>query len=122
MASAANFGHRCTRLQTSTAWTGQIAPKIPCQLPPKVTDKRGAAYEEVIAALQYRQMKRQHELRMYRLDEGSEQQLKDFFASYAPPGWFQAQARLRALSRPPPRVTPQPPISAMTAAWAASPR
>ena len=41
-------------------------------------------------------MKRQHELRMYRLDEDSEQQLKDFFASYEPPGWFQAQARLRA--------------------------
>ena len=38
MASAGNFGHRCTRIQTSTAWTGQIAPKIPCQLPPKVTE------------------------------------------------------------------------------------
>lgn len=50
----------------------------------------------MIAALQYRQMKRQHELRMYRLDEDSEQQLRDFFASYEPPGWFQAQARLRA--------------------------
>jgi hypothetical protein len=33
---------------------------------------------------------------MYRLDEESEQKLKDFFASYQPPGWFEAQARLVA--------------------------
>jgi hypothetical protein len=59
-------------------------------------EKQAAAYEEVIAALLYRQMKRQHELRMYRLNDAGEQQIKEFFSSYEPPGWFQAQARLRA--------------------------
>jgi hypothetical protein len=58
--------------------------------------KRAAAYEETIAGLLYRQEKRQHDLRMYRLDEESERRLKDFFASYEPPGWFEAQARLVA--------------------------
>ena len=58
--------------------------------------RRAAAYEETIAALTHRQMKRQHELRMYRLNEEGEQRLKDFFHSYEPPGWFESQARLLA--------------------------
>jgi hypothetical protein len=62
----------------------------------RLWEKRAAAYEETIAALLHRLEKRQHDLRMYRLDKESEQKLDDFFASYQPSGWFEAQARLLA--------------------------
>lgn len=62
----------------------------------RIWEKQCAAYEETLAEVRHRQMKRQHDLRMYRLDEDYEQQLKDFFASYDGPDWFQAQARLTA--------------------------
>jgi hypothetical protein len=62
----------------------------------RLWEKQCAAYEETLAEVRHRQMKRQHDLRMYRLDQDSEQHLKDFFGSYDAPGWFQAQARLTA--------------------------
>jgi hypothetical protein len=98
-ATVAIAGFRSTKnatVRTIAASTANTMASLAAAREDRLWDKRAAAYEEVIAALQYRQMKRQHELRMYRLDEDSEQQLKDFFASYEPPGWFQAQARLRA--------------------------
>jgi hypothetical protein len=62
----------------------------------RLWEKRAAAYEETLEALLYRQQKRQNKLRMYRLDEDSEQKITDLFASYEPSGWFEAQARLVA--------------------------
>ena len=52
-------------------------------------------------AVRYQQMKRRHDLRSYRWDEESEQQLKPFFDSYEPPVWFEAQARLIAYASDP---------------------
>jgi hypothetical protein len=98
-ATVAVVGFRSTKnatIRAIAASTANTKATLAAARRDRLWDKQGAAYEEVIAALQHRQMKRQHELRMYRLDEDSEQQLKDFFASYEPPGWFQAQARLRA--------------------------
>jgi hypothetical protein len=98
-ATVAVVGFRSTRnatVRTITASTANTMASLAAAREDRLWEKRAGAYEETLAALQYRQVKRQHELRMYRLDEDSEQQLKDFFASYEPPGWFQAQARLRA--------------------------
>lgn len=59
-------------------------------------EKQCAAYDLTLEGLLQRQARRQHELRPYRLDEDSEEQLKSFFDSYESPGWFQAHARLTA--------------------------
>jgi len=67
----------------------------------RLWEKRAAAYEETLAELRHRLMKRRHDLRGYRMDEASEQQLKEFFDSYHAPGWFQAQARLTAYASDP---------------------
>jgi hypothetical protein len=98
-ATVAVVGFRSTRnatVRAIAASTANTMASLAAAREDRLWEKRAGAYEETLAALQYRQVKRQHELRMYRLDEDSEQQLKDFFASYEPPGWFQAQARLRA--------------------------
>lgn len=92
-------GYRSTRnatIRTIAANTANTMASLAAAREDWLWEKRAAAYEETIVALQYRQMKRQHELRMYRLDEDSEQQFKDFFASYEPPGWLQVQGRLHA--------------------------
>jgi hypothetical protein len=57
-------------------------------------EKRAAIYEETLAALEYRMMKRPHDLHKYRMDDESEQGWKDFFATYEPLNWFQAQGRM----------------------------
>ena len=67
----------------------------------RLWEKQCAAYEATLEALLYRQQKLRHDLRMYRLDEDSEEKLKDFFGSYEPPGWFPAQARLDAYASEP---------------------
>ena len=98
-ATVAVVGFRSTKnatIRTIAASTANTMASLAAAREDRFWEKQTAAYEETLAALQYRQMKRQHELRMYRLDEDSEQRLKDFFVSYEPPGWFQAQARLRA--------------------------
>jgi hypothetical protein len=82
--------------KTVAAGTASTTATLAAAREERLWERQAAAYEETIAALLHRQMKRQHELRMYRLTEDAEQQLKDFFASYEPPGWFQAQARLLA--------------------------
>jgi hypothetical protein len=92
-------GFRATRNatgQTIAAGIASTRATLTAAREDRLWEKQAAAYEEVIAALQYRQMKRQHELRTYRLTEGAEQQLKNFFDSYEPPGWFEGQARLDA--------------------------
>jgi hypothetical protein len=67
----------------------------------RLWEKRCAAYETMLEALLYRQRKREHDLRMYRLDEDSEEKLREFFDSYQAPGWFQARARLTAYASDP---------------------
>jgi hypothetical protein len=62
----------------------------------RLWEKRCAAYEETLTELLYRQAKRRHDLRGYRWDENSEQQLKEFFDSYSPSGPFEAQGRMVA--------------------------
>lgn len=59
-------------------------------------EKRCAVYEQTLRELLYRQSKRHHELRGYRWDEGSEQELKDFYNAYEPPGFFESRASLAA--------------------------
>jgi hypothetical protein len=98
-ATVAIAGFRSTKnatIRTIAASTANTMASLAAAREDRLWEKRAAAYEETIAALQYRQMKRQHELRTYRLPEDAEQQLKDFFDSYEPPGWFEAQGRLRA--------------------------
>lgn len=59
-------------------------------------DKESAAYEETLAEVRHRRLKRRHDLRWFRWDEATEQQRDEFFDSYQPPNWFQAQARMTA--------------------------
>lgn len=67
----------------------------------RLWEKRCAAYEEILAGLLYRQLKRRHDLRDYRWDKESEQQLAAFFEGYDPPGWFEVQSRLVAYASDP---------------------
>ena len=53
----------------------------------RLWEKHAAAYEDTLRGLLYRQAKRRHELRTYRLPEDDEQQLGDFFAGDEPAGW-----------------------------------
>lgn len=69
----------------------------------RLWEKQCAAYEETLAGLLHRQTKRRHDLRGYRLEEASEQQLEAFFEGYDPPEWFEAQARLLAYASDPVR-------------------
>lgn len=78
-ASAANT--RATLLAAHDAW---------------LREKRCAVYEQTLRELLYRQSKRHHDLRGYRWDEGSEQELKDFYNAYEPPGFFESRASLAA--------------------------
>lgn len=57
-------------------------------------EKRCTVYEETLRELLYRQSKRLNDLRGYRWDEGSEQQLKEFYDAYEAPGFFESRARL----------------------------
>lgn len=60
----------------------------------RLWEKRCAVYEEMLTELLYRQSKRLNELREYRWDEASEQQLKKFYDAYEPSGFFESRARL----------------------------
>jgi hypothetical protein len=59
-------------------------------------EKRCAVYEETLRELLHCQSKRRHELRGYRWDKASEEQLKDFYDAYEPPGFFEWRSRLAA--------------------------
>jgi hypothetical protein len=60
----------------------------------RLWEKRCAAYEESVARLLHRREKRQDGVKMYQLDEASEQQLIEFAATYEPVGLIAAKARL----------------------------
>jgi hypothetical protein len=98
-ATVAVVGFRSTKnatIRTIAGSTANTMASLAAAREDRLWEKRSAAYEEIIGVLTHRQLKRQHELRMYRLTEAGEQQLKDFFDSYDPPGWFESQARLLA--------------------------
>ena len=78
--TTAIVGFRSTRnatTKTVAAGTASTMATLAAAREERLWEKQAAAYEETIAALLHRQMKRQHELRMYRLTEDAEQQLKD---------------------------------------------
>jgi hypothetical protein len=62
----------------------------------RLWDKRAAAYEETIAGMLHRQMKRQDRVRLLHYGPDHEKALEDFYASYDPLSWFVTQARLLA--------------------------
>jgi hypothetical protein len=97
--TTAIVGSRSTKRSTEAtiaAGTNTTAATLTAAREDRLWEKRCAAYETALEALLYRQRKRQHDLRMYRLDKDSEEKLRDFFGGYEPPGWFEAQARLVA--------------------------
>jgi hypothetical protein len=59
-------------------------------------EKRAAAYEENLTGLLHRQAKRHHDLRGFRWDAATEEQLEKVFDGYDPPGLFEVQGRLVA--------------------------
>lgn len=92
-------GFRATRNATGRALAASAAATsatLSAGREDRLWEKRAAAYEETLAEVRHRQLKRRHDLRGFRWDEASEQQRNDFFASYQPPNWFQAQARMAA--------------------------
>lgn len=92
-------GSRNTRKATEKtvdAGTANTRATLDAARDDRLWEKKCAAYEETIAGIMHRQQKRRHDLRGYRLDDASEDQLKAVFDAYDPPGWFEAQARLAA--------------------------
>jgi len=93
------FGSHNTRKATEAAIEASAADTratLAAAREDRLWDKRCAAYEETLAEVRHRQMKRRHDLRGLRWDEATEQQQAAFFDSYQPPNWFQAQARMTA--------------------------
>jgi hypothetical protein len=93
------IGSRNTRKATEQTVGGGIASTmatLAAAREDRLWDKRAAAYEETLTGLLHRQAKRRHDLRGYRWDEASEQQLKEFFDSYDPPPSFEVQGRMVA--------------------------
>ncbi len=98
------IGSRNTRLATEAtiaAGAATTAATLAAAREDRLWDKRCAAYEETLTALLHRQAKRQEDMREYRLDEAYEQQVKEFFAAYEPPGFFETQGRLLAYASNP---------------------
>ncbi|HUN34165.1 MAG TPA: hypothetical protein VMU95_19355 [Trebonia sp.] len=97
--ATAIVGSRSTRKATETtvvAAAATTAATLAAAREDRLWDKQCAAYQEALSGLLHSQSKRQHDLRMYRLNEEAEQQIKDFLASYEKPAWFEAQGRLIA--------------------------
>jgi hypothetical protein len=92
-------GSRNTRMATEKtvdAGTSNTRAALAAARDDRLWDKRCAAYEETLAQVMHRQEKRRHDLRSFRLDEASEEQLKATFDAYEPPEWFETKARLAA--------------------------
>jgi hypothetical protein len=62
----------------------------------RLWEKRAAAYEETLTGLLHRQAQRHFDLRKYRVDDKTEQKLKQFYENYELPGIFETQGRLVA--------------------------
>jgi hypothetical protein len=62
----------------------------------RLWERRCAVYEETLTGLLHRQANGREDLRMYRWDEVTERQVKDFVAGYEAPGFFEANSRLLA--------------------------
>jgi hypothetical protein len=62
----------------------------------RLWEKRAAAYEETLTGLLHRQAQRHFDLRKYRVDDETEQKLKQFYENYELPGVFETQGRLVA--------------------------
>ena len=92
-------GSRNTRRATEAtiaAGTATTAATLTAARDDRLWEKRCAAYEETLTALLHRRMQRRHDLRGFRWDEATEEQLKAHFDNYDPPGWFEARGRLGA--------------------------
>lgn len=92
-------GSRNTRRATEAtiaAGAAATATALVAAREERLWDKRCAAYEATVSGLLYRQEKRQQDYaQTYQQREvEAEQELKDFFASYEPPGWVDTRARL----------------------------
>ena len=82
--------------QTVEAGVASTAATLAAAREDRLWDKRAAAYEETIAGLLYRQENASTTCACTGWTRSPSGRLKDFFASYEPPGWFEAQARLVA--------------------------
>lgn len=68
----------------------------------RLWERRTDTYLEVIAFVTHRSAVREHQARMYRLDENSERAIEDSLNSYSLNGtWFDLEARLRAFATEP---------------------
>lgn len=57
-------------------------------------DMQAPVYEQAIAALIYRQERREHDLSPIRWDKDTERVIRSALEDYNPPNWFQAQSQL----------------------------
>jgi hypothetical protein len=62
----------------------------------KIWDKRAEAYADAIAAVHYRQQKREHDTRTYRLDDETERRDQAYLDAFTAPDWYALEARLVA--------------------------
>lgn len=97
--AASIVGSRNTKRATEAsiaAGAASTAATLAAAREDRLWEKQCAAYEETLTGLLYRQAKRRHDLRGFRWDEATEEQLKAVFDGYDPPGLFEAQGRLSA--------------------------
>jgi hypothetical protein len=80
--------------RTVTAGTANTVLVLDAAREERLWEKRTASYEETVAYLLFRQMKRRHELNRYRLGDGAEKLMEGLFGKYKPAGWFEIQGRL----------------------------
>jgi hypothetical protein len=67
----------------------------------RIWDKRAAVYVDALASVHYRQIRRAHDMRGFRLDEESERRAEAYLATYAPPDLYSLEGRLLAFASQP---------------------
>jgi hypothetical protein len=85
----------------------------------RLWESRATAYVDALAAVHYRQVKREYDTRSYRLDGDGEARAKAYLDAYKAPAWYELEARLQAFASQPVVTATQAGAKAHMAAAAA---
>lgn len=73
----------------------------------RIWESRATAYVDALAAVHYRQVRREYDTRSYRLDGDGEARAKAYLDAYKAPDWYELEARLQAFASQPVVTTTQ---------------
>jgi hypothetical protein len=86
----------------------------------RMWDKRAEVYVDALAAVHYRQTARERAMRTWRLPDEDDRREAAYLAAFAPPDWYQLEARLLAFGSQPVITATQASSTMQTRAISAS--